>query len=55
MSGHFETKGFIGTKSVFAPLLLTRALMLEPLRVFNFYKVAIFRVKKVQFPLPKTS
>lgn len=54
-SGCIEMKGFIGTKLVFATLLLRRAVMLKSLRVFSFYKVIIFRVKKVQVPLPKTS
>ena len=54
-SGCIEMKGFIGTKLVFVTLLLSRAVMLKSLRVFSFYKVIIFRVKKVQVPLPKTS
>lgn len=43
------------TKGGFATLLLSRIFMLKSLRVFNFYKVIIFKVKKVQFLLLKTS
>lgn len=54
-SDNIDVNALSRTKGGFATLLLSRIFMLKSLRVFNFYKVIIFKVKKVQFLLLKTS
>lgn len=52
---NIDMKAFTRTKWGFLTLLLSRTFTLKSLRVFNFYKVIIFKVKKVQLLLLKTS
>lgn len=54
-SGKTETEVLPRTQFFLATWLLSRTFMLKSLRVSNFYKVIIFKDKKVQFPLLKAS
>lgn len=54
-SDNIDMNALSRTKWGFATLLLSRVFLLKSLRVFNFYKVIIFKVIRVQFLLLETS
>lgn len=54
-SDNIDMNALSRTKWGFATLLLSRVFLLKSLRVFNFYKVIIFKAIRVQFLLLETS